>query len=58
MTGAHRRLQPPPEPPRPAPLDTSQLIELEYRPLRHNLAATFYGHQPGPRRGRTKKETP
>jgi hypothetical protein len=43
MTGTRKPLRPPPEPPRRDPLDTDQLIELEYRPLRHNLAAVLYG---------------
>jgi hypothetical protein len=39
-------LRPPPEPTRPAPLDTDQLIEIEYRPLRHGVAAVLYGRRP------------
>ena len=47
-----RPLRPPPEPAKPAPLDTDQLIELEYRPLRHGVAAVLYGRPPEPRRRR------
>jgi hypothetical protein len=37
-----RPLRPPPEPSRPAPLDTDELAEIEYRPLRHGVAAVLY----------------
>lgn len=52
-TNQRRKLRPPPEPTRPAPLDVDQLVELEYRPLRHGLAARVYGHPPKHRRGRS-----
>lgn len=48
---ARRPLRPPPEPPRTT-IPTDQLVELERRPLRYDLAAVFYGW-PGPRRTRT-----
>ena len=47
---ARRQLRPPTEPTRPAPLDTDELIELEYRPLRHGVAAVLYGQPPPERR--------
>jgi len=52
---ARRPLRPPPEPTRPDPLDVAQLVELEYQPLRHGLAARIYTWPSRPRRTQRKE---
>ena len=45
-------LRPPPEPTRTS-IPLSQLVEIDRRELRHNLAATYYGRPPTRRGSRS-----